>query len=131
MATRRTSPAALEGEIVESESTEGADSEGRPIHLIKVTDEISVWAREPSESQLAAITKSSMAAQRDLAGHAVYAMDVVFRVITAILHDPNDIKRLDSALIEDEVTVKDLLKILGVDSEDAKPAAKKSVRRRV
>lgn len=89
---------------------------------IKLTDELTVVMKAPTEDQVIIVTKAVKAAQRDKATSPT-AIDIVFRVITKLLVDPEDADRIDTALIDGDLKVRDLAtKALRYEDEDAKPA---------
>jgi|SRR5262245_24319285 len=97
---------------------------------IKLTDTLTVMMKQPTEDQIAIIVKSVRAAERNPATGAI-AIDIVFRVITNLLVDPADSDRIDTALIDEGLKIRDLAsKALRFEVEDAKPAAPRRARRR-
>ncbi len=112
--------------MTEPEGTSPAEED--KIRVVQLTETLSVRAKLPTE-QLAVVVKSAAAGQRNLAQNGLSAIDIAFRVITALLVDKADVERIDDALIDGTVKVADLMKILGLD-EDAKPAEKPARTRR-
>ncbi len=113
--------------MTEPEGTSPAEED--KIRVVQLTETLSVRAKLPTEEQLAVVVKSAAAGQRNLAQNGLSAIDIAFRVITALLVDKADVERIDDALIDGTVKVADLMKILGLD-EDAKPAEKPARTRR-
>lgn len=113
--------------MTEPEGTSSSEEPG--IRLVQVTPTVSVRAKTATESQVAVVVKAAAAGQRDMALNGINAIDITFRVITALLVDSEDIKILDDGLIDGTVTVKDLMKILGIDEEPDARQAKSRTRR--
>lgn len=91
-----------------------------------------VMAKSPTEEQTLVITKSAAAARRNPAA-AFTAVDVVFRVVQALLVDPKDVDLIDTGLIEGTIKVGDLVGILGMDistNDEPKPKPARTRRSR-
>jgi hypothetical protein len=114
MAVPVVTPDPIEGEIVED---------------IVLTKDLTVRMRLPTEDQAVVVVKALKAAQRaPEAGPA--AIDIVFRVITKMLVDPQDVDRIDTALIDGDLKVRTLAhKALRYEDEDDKPATNRRARR--
>ncbi len=115
--------------MTEPEGTSPLDEE--KTRLIQVTETLAVRARVPTEEQITVVVKAAAAGQRNIALNGLSAIDITFRVISALLVNKEDIDLIDDALIEGTVKVSDLMKILGMDEETgAKPPAKPTRTRR-
>jgi hypothetical protein len=114
--------------MTEPEGTSSSD-ESR-IRDVQITDTLTIRAKSPTEEQIAVVVKAAAAGQRNTALNGISAIDITFRVISALLVDKEDIDIIDQGLIDGTVTIKDLMKILGLDKEpDAKQAIKTRTRR--
>lgn len=96
---------------------------------VKLTGKLTVEVRYATSDQAAVVFKTARAAQRDVPKYGLQAIDALFRVVEKILVDPDDSQRIDDALMEGELTTRDLLKLFALEGEDADETAPRRVRR--
>lgn len=97
--------------------------------LVKIGP-IEVMALPATEGQATVVAKSAAAARRAGGDSAFIAVDVVFRVVQALLVDPADADRIDTGLIEGTIQVSDLSAVLGLEDDVDEPKPTKARTRR-
>lgn len=103
--------------------------EDRTARLVTIGP-ISVMALPATEGQRTVIAKGAAAFRRD-SSNVFSALDIVFRVVQALLVNPEDVDRIDSGLIDGSIAPSDLAGVLGLgEDDDDSPKPTKAIRTR-
>lgn len=114
-ATKAVVSASIEGEVIESEDT-----------VVDEADLISVGSLQfrmtrPTDDQLAVLAKVARAAERDPSS-SLRAIEVFFKIIEKCLINQADGERLEDALIDGTISIRQITESISTKGDDASSA---------
>jgi hypothetical protein len=102
---------AIEGEVVGAATTEEVEVVDRTIGKLKLK------MRRPTDAQIALLGRLAVAAQREPEKYFSRLVDTFFRIVENLLVDAGDIAAVEGAIIEDKLTIEDI--VTGLGTKDA------------
>jgi len=101
----------VEGEVVGAATTEEVEVVDRTIGKLKLK------MRRPTDAQIALLGRLAVAAQREPEKYFSRLVDTFFRIVENLLVDAGDIAAVEGAIIEDKLTIEDI--VTGLGTKDA------------
>jgi hypothetical protein len=106
---------AIEGEIVGEPVTE----ETATAATLRDIGKLKIMMRRPADAQVALLGRLAVAAQREPEKYFSRLVDTFFRIVEGLLVHPDDIAAIEGAIIDDGLTIEDMVKGLGDKDQDA------------